>query len=130
MATKPETTFIKGVHKYVTGMYFMKNNNPYLAGIPDVWYSGFVRDLWIEYKYLPKPPAFIVPDLSPQQLRWIRMRKLEGRDIWTIVGMPAGGIVIKDYDAMLEGVSLADYDVLSRKELGAYIFNFCNQEPS
>ena len=126
MATKPENTFIKGTHRHLVNLYAEKMCNPYRAGIPDVWYSGFVRDLWVEYKYLPKPTDFIVPDLSKQQLRWIKLRKLEGRDVWVIVGMPAGGIIIKNYDAMLEGVALADCNVLSRKELGAYISTFCN----
>jgi hypothetical protein len=34
----------------------MKNNNPYNSGIPDVWYSADLSDMWVEYKFLPSVP--------------------------------------------------------------------------
>ncbi len=125
MSTKPENTFIKGVHKYLADTYAEKMCNPYRAGIPDVWYSGFKKDLWVEYKYVPKPPStLLVLDLSKQQIRWIKLRKEEGRDVWVIIGMPNGGTILKQFSSMVEGVAL--YPVLSRKELATYISNFCN----
>ena len=124
MSTKPENSFIKGVHKYLESTYAEKMYNPYRSGTPDVWYSGLVNDLWIEYKYLVVPTTLLIPDLSRQQVRWIKERKEEGRDVWVIVGMPKGGVIIKPFAAMIDGVS--NYFILSRKELAAYISNFCN----
>lgn len=124
MSTKPENNFIRGVHKYLVDTYAEKMCNPFRAGIPDVWYSGFKADLWIEYKYVKKPAAVLIPDLSPIQLRWITLRKKEGRSVWVIVGMPGGGTIIKSPVHMAEGVTV--YPILSRKELAAHISQFCN----
>ena len=122
---KPENNFIKGVHKYLLDTYAEKMCNPYRAGIPDVWYSGFERDLWVEYKYRTlKNRNRIVPTLSAQQLYWIKNRKAEGRTCWVIVGMHDGGVIIKDYKHMEEGID--NYDVLSRKELAGRISLYCN----
>lgn len=84
----------------------MKNHNAYVGGIPDCWYSGSVDDLWIEYKYLPinKPNATVVPNLSQQQLYWIRNRLEEGRNVWVIVGYKPGGVIYRDYTEMEKGI--------------------------
>lgn len=73
-------------------------NNPYRGGTPDVWYSGNLGDLWVEYKFLPKIPKSNAIDLglSPLQLHWINSRSAEGRSVWVIVGCPDGGIILKD----------------------------------
>jgi hypothetical protein len=124
LARKPETSFIKGVHKYLENTYAEKMCNPYRSGIPDVWYSGNKQDLWVEYKYEPSSPLVLRPELSRQQARWIKQRKREGRNVWVIVGMPTGGTVIKDFNDMLEGLTI--YSLMSRKELALYISEYCN----
>jgi len=124
-STKPENTFIKSVHRHLVDTYAEKMCNPYRAGIPDVWYSGFKRDLWVEYKFLPRTPrGLILPNLSGQQKLWIERRKAEGRNVWVIVGMKEGGVVIKYYDQMEDGVK--KYRVMSRKEIASMISLFCN----
>jgi hypothetical protein len=78
----------------------MKNNNPYVGGIPDVWYSSEMGDLWIEYKYLPSVPkrAVVKIDLSPLQAQWLKERYNEGRNVAVIVGCPLGGVLFKNLD--------------------------------
>lgn len=77
----------------------MKNNNPYTGGIPDYWYSG-KRDLWVEYKYLPKVPVRKIVKplemLSALQIDWINGRSAEGRSIVVIIGCPDGGVVLSN----------------------------------
>ena len=98
MASKPETTFIAAVHRHLPStVYRMKNNNPFIGGIPDVWYSA-KRDLWVEYKFLPRVPQRGVVSpvklLSPLQVAWLNGRHEEGRAVKVVIGCPAGGIIL------------------------------------
>jgi uncharacterized protein YlzI (FlbEa/FlbD family) len=102
MSSKPETTFIGSVHKHLPiELYHMKNNNPYTAGVPDVWYSGVGGDLWVEYKFIeiPKRPDTVIdlidgknPAISHLQQDWLKKRDAQGRDVGVIVGCKEGGV--------------------------------------
>ena len=99
MAVKPETTFSKGVLAHIPrNVYHMKNNNPYLGGVPDLWFSGNSADLWVEVKYLPRVPRrdSVVPTelLSKLQAQWLERRHKEGRQVAVIIGCPDGGVVL------------------------------------
>lgn len=97
MAVKPETNFTAGVHKHLPpSIYKCKMNNPYTAGIPDVWYSGTKADIWIEYKFIPKNPTrgTVKFNLSELQKHWLERRQAEGRNVAIIIGCPAGGVVV------------------------------------
>lgn len=100
MASKPETNFTRSVHKHLSKTYVEKMANPYRGGTPDVWYSGHLGDLWVEYKYLQKLPrtAEIRPDLSPLQILWLRRRHADGRNVAVVVGCPEGAVVYRDLD--------------------------------
>lgn len=95
MANKPETTYIKGVHKHLTQSYYEKTNNPFRSGTPDVWYSGNLGELWVEYKFIERIPknAKILPEVSPRQAQWLSNRYVEGRNIAVVLGSPEGGVV-------------------------------------
>jgi len=100
MASKPENTFIASVHKKFSGgkPYFEKMYNPLRSGTPDVYYSGDVGSMWIEYKFLPRIPrsAEILPDLTPRQRRWIDSRHDEGRNVAVVLGTPDGGVIYRN----------------------------------
>jgi len=97
MASKPESVFIRSVHKNFGPVrpYFEKNWNAYRAGTPDVLYSGDEGVMWVEYKYLPKLPTRVPLelDLTSLQARWLANRSSEGRHVAVILGLPEGGIV-------------------------------------
>ena len=101
MPAKPESRFIERVHTRLPIaklFYREKMANPYRSGTPDVWYSG-KNDLWVEYKYVALPAragSYIHFDVSPLQKRWIDNRRLEGRDVWLIVGSSVGGLIFRD----------------------------------
>lgn len=133
MSRKPESTFIASIHKHIPSVtYRMKNHNAYVAGIADVWYSARARDLWIEYKFLAikTPRIHVVPNLSFQQLRWIKGRRTEGRNVWVIVGIKTGGVIYRDIDEMELGIAPEEFmdRLLSRKALAAEIHAFCYEE--
>ena len=95
MASKPETSFIASIHRRFDSdaPYHVKMNNPFASGIPDVFYSGANGDLWVEYKFLPRLPSrsttVVVPDLSPDQKRWLGNRLDEGRNVAVVMGVGA-----------------------------------------
>jgi hypothetical protein len=72
-------------------------HNAYRSGTADVWYSGNLGDLWVEYKYLRKLPVLapvrIVKLLSAQQLLWLNQRYAEGRTVAVVLGSPGNGWV-------------------------------------
>ncbi len=74
----------------------MKTHNPYIGGIPDMFYSGVASDLWVEYKFevLPKREGtMIAPNLSALQLDWLQGRYTEGRNVAVIIGCKEGGVI-------------------------------------
>lgn len=101
MAT-PENTFIGSVHRLLPkALYRLKNNNQYVGGIADCWYSGSRADLWIEYKFINEPArantvvdlvSGKTPTLSALQQDWLRCRHAEGRSVGVIVGTKRGGV--------------------------------------
>lgn len=124
MTAKPETLYIGRVHKALVNVYHEKNHNAYRGGTPDVWYSGDLGDLWVEYKYIAKLPvrSVILPDLSGLQTRWLGNRYDEGRRVAVIVGSPRGGRIYQARE-WLEPLTPEEFcrDLLSPKEIAAWI---------
>lgn len=60
-----------------------------IGGIPDAYYSGPMREHWIEYKRIPEPPirdtTLIKPDLSPSQKVRLRRQEEFTRSQWVVV---------------------------------------------
>jgi len=116
MASKPETSFIAGVHRKLPSAqtpYREKMHNPYRGGTWDVWYSGDKHDLWVEYKFLPSVPQRGIVDakrvgLSPLQIDWGNGRYEEGRNLAVIVGCPAGGIILRDLE-WIDGIAPEEF---------------------
>lgn len=102
MSKKPETQFIKSVHDHMVQEfpYHMKNNNDYIGGIADVWYSGKITDMWVEYKYVTHIPKSdnIRLDLSELQKTWLEGRFYENRNVYVILGTKDGGILFRDME--------------------------------
>jgi hypothetical protein len=126
MSAKPETTFLGGVNKHLPeSVYHMKNHNPYVGGVPDVWYSGSGGDLWVEYKFIVMPKrgeTVIKIDLSKLQQTWLSQRHAEGRNVAVIVGHKDGGVWMPGMDW---GQKYTAFDFFrlskSRKDLASII---------
>jgi hypothetical protein len=100
---KPERRFRQSITKHLKSLYVWPINDSYHAGVPDHYYSGTGGDLWAEYKYFPtdrdsfdltKPDK--TPKLTVRQQTWLNHRYDEGRQVWVIVGMPSGGVILMD----------------------------------
>lgn len=126
MSQKPETKYIARVHRELPpDVYWMKNNNDYTGGIPDVWYSS-KTDLWAEYKFVARRPvrAAINPLklLSPLQADWLKGRYNEGRKVAVIIGCPEGGLVLTDlkWEMPLSAQAFTER-LISNKEVANWI---------
>ena len=97
MSRKPETTFYTAVNRLLPRtLHVEKMNNPYRSGTADIWYSGHAGDLWIEYKWLERAPrAEFIPSLSALQLKWLRERHGEGRNVAVVIGCPTGAMLLR-----------------------------------
>ena len=77
-------------------------HNIYRGGTADVWYSGNLDDLWVEYKWLAKlpkkAPVRQYKELSPLQLKWLHGRYEEGRNVVVILGTPEGAWIAENLD--------------------------------
>lgn len=129
---KPENSFIQGVHRHLpTALYRMKNNNMFNSGIADVWYSGVQTDMWIEYKYVARMPAYInftdrkkAYSLTALQEEWLLARHREGRKVAVILGCKEGGAVFEDDNWSTDGAyPLSDFDttIQSRMDIAKWI---------
>ena len=96
-------------------------HDSYTAGIPDVWYSGWKNDLWIEYKYfqtLPKKHIDLTagkhPKLTKLQQHWLNRKLEQGRSVWVVTGFPTGGVILtkgawmKPFDQHTQAISNDD----------------------
>jgi len=104
-------------------------NDSWHAGVPDHYYSGNKADLWAEYKYFPtdrdsfnlnKPAK--TPKLTRQQQLWLNSRYDEGRNVWVIVGMPSGGVILMNKEWM-EPIGVCT--LLTRQEIANEISRVC-----
>jgi hypothetical protein len=100
VGSKPETRFYMAVHRLLpANLHKEKMANPYRGGTADVWYSGTLDDLWVEYKYLVKVPKKasiqVLKDLSALQQHWLKERHKEGRNVVVILGTPLGAWIFE-----------------------------------
>lgn len=98
-----ESQFIRNVNKYLPERIFAwKVNDKFQAGVPDCFYrnkkSTSGVPLWVEYKLvktLPKRATTkIVPNLSANQILWLKMALAAQESAWVIVGCEGQGVVM------------------------------------
>lgn len=127
MAVKPENNFIQKVHKRLPpSVYRMKTHNPYVAGVPDCYYSGTKDALWVEYKFVPRLPARVPLDinLSALQRAWLVGRHNEGRNVAVIVGSPEGAVILRVTD-LPDALTTEQFrkDMLTIEEVALWLTN-------
>lgn len=126
-----EHSFIKSIHRYIPSeTYRWKINDNYAGGVPDAFYCNNGNVLFIEYKYVPKPPkrgsTVIKPDLSANQLIWLRGRHEQGIPVGVVLGMPQGNIIFSDplWEIGLPKSQLEKY-YLNNKGIASIIHTHC-----
>ncbi|RLC99530.1 MAG: hypothetical protein DRI46_09295 [Chloroflexi bacterium] len=95
MTQKPETRYAKRVNDKIKDMGYggitvEKTNNPYRGGIWDFYYERETGLLWVEYKFIPKAPPKIIPNLSELQKAWGQARFDNDIPCGVLVGIGTG----------------------------------------
>ena len=133
-----EHSYIRSVNRHKTkDLYYWKINDNFAGGVPDSFYEGDARDLYVEYKYIkpfPKRPVTIIDltdtkkYLSSNQQRWLLRRHIRRGDAWVIAGCEHGGVIFRDLSWQTP-ISASDF--LSRclppKELFQQIHTYCTK---
>jgi hypothetical protein len=119
-----ESQYTSNIHKKLPkDVYKWKVNDNYAGGVPDAFYrklNGVGKPLWVEYKFLKKLPkrgnTMIIPDLSAQQLIWLKQARAAGEQAWVIIGCEehqhkrnAVGVVLTDIDEWVTGITTDEY---------------------
>ncbi len=99
-----EHSYIRAVTRHLPkDKYKWKINDNYAGGVPDWFFEGEAKDLWVEWKYIkvfPKRPQTMIDltskkYLSTQQQRWLERRNRIRGDAWVIAGSEHGGVVFR-----------------------------------
>ena len=100
MAKGPEGKYIAKVHRALNGsVYHMSNTNPYIGGIPDIYYEGTGGCLWVEYKCIKNWPKKLdcTKLLTANQISWLRRAQKNHGNCAMIVGTYDGeGIILRN----------------------------------
>jgi len=120
-----ESGFTSKINKMVgQRVYTWKVSDRFTAGIPDCYYSGPVRDLWVEYKLIQPVKSTKQPAaLSALQIKWLTDRMLEGRNVAVIVGVGTKHGLILTGKSMFEPLELSA--TVTCAEISDYIRSFC-----
>ena len=135
MSSKPENTYITGVHKKLDKrVYREKMANPYRGGTPDVYYEE-EHVLWTEYKRLAALPArdstMIVPGCSKLQLDWLERNWQFDHEPWVIVGSPHGGVILTVPLQWANGITTKAFKerMMDKEQIAARIYDRVCSEP-
>lgn len=126
MPQQPETRFRSSIHQHLdrTIVHQEKMHNPFRSGTFDDWYSAHPKDLWVEYKFLPRLGS-VKANLSALQFNWGSRRYNEGRNVAVIVGMPQGGVILRrDEWEIRIPILEVEQRLLKRKQLAEIITQF------
>ena len=128
MASKPENLCRTAINKLIPmHIHREKMGSPFSAGTADQWYSGIPYDLWIEFKFLPKPPTRSFKlGLSELQRLWLRNRHNEGRAVGVILCFPGKQGCWMFFNEEWEGsIDPKAQRTYTRQEVAAFITRSC-----
>jgi len=136
MSRKPENQFITSINRYlpVGKPYYLKLNVLYTGGVADSWYSSVNADLWVEFKFWPslpvRPNTAVTLGLTELQLKWLRDRHNEGRDVRVIGGHHDGGIILTSpvgWESTFTRARILELTI-TRRALAEYIYKVTTGE--
>lgn len=109
-------------------------------GTPDSYLDGAAGDLWIEWKQLDAMPrdaqvggvsaakARKKGTYSTQQFAWMERRWKHGGNVWGVIGLPDGNVVLQQHPGEWRDKSTT-YGAISRDELLNRIVLHCTGTP-
>lgn len=122
-----EHSFVRSIHNALhPDVYKWKIHDTYTGGVPDAFYSGPARSLFVEYKYiknLPKKDNTVLKhSLSKLQAAWLNKVK-HATPVALILGVEDTAIIIIDDFSV--SISKMHYLQLCipRKQIAEWIYN-------
>lgn len=124
-----EHGFVRSVHRQLSPDVFVwKINDKYAGGVPDAFYAGPARCLFVEYKYvkLPKRDTTLVKtSLSEQQKLWLDRMLGMDKQVALVIGSVLGSIIIdKNWDHPIP-TGLFRQHAMSTQAVAQWISSFC-----
>lgn len=114
-------------------IHYDKMSNPYKRGIPDCYYSGSIRDLWSEHKYIRSIPKSvdITRITTTLQQRWLTGRYYEGRSVSMVIFTPDNKGVLLHGLMWKETFTREQFKAMevSMNQLAELIVAFCGEVP-
>jgi hypothetical protein len=108
-------------------VYAWKIHDNITSGIPDAYFSGPARDLWIEFKFaneLPKQINLVTrqghPCLSHKQTNWLDRRQAEGRNVAVVLSNMQSSIILINGD-WHDTIDTTTQMTLSRQQVAEWI---------
>jgi hypothetical protein len=116
-----EHSFIQSIHRKLSrSLYVWKINAAFQNGVPDAYYSGTARDLWVEYKYGTSH------ELSKLQQHWLAERSKEGRTCWLVWGKSPTEVAVFSGAVYPTRCRFDDVEVITKAQLIQDILLHCN----
>ena len=125
MASKPESSFIKRIHRKLNSdVYKQAMGLTATNGTPDYYYELSYGALWVEYKWYDKEPYEInlcdtgrKPNLSRLQQIWLRRAYKNNQTVYVIAGYPGGCIILPKltWDIAIAGNTLEKYKATEQR---------------
>ncbi|WP_067586541.1 hypothetical protein [Endozoicomonas ascidiicola] len=97
-----EHSFTRSVLKHLPkSQYRWKINDNFAGGVPDFFYEGKARDIWVEFKFIkpfPKRDHTLIDLTAPKYLsklqqQWLTRRYELRQDCYVVVGSEHGGFI-------------------------------------
>lgn len=131
-----EHGYIKSVNRHINLSWQWKVNDNFTSGIPDCFYEGTARDLWVEYKYIrrfPKKPGTLIDltrtdeYLSKLQQLWLERRVHLRGDAWVICGSEHGGVIFRTL-AWQRAIEASTFKAIAlpQRQIASIINAYCN----
>ena len=128
-----EHGFVRSVHRQLSPDVFVwKINDKYAGGVPDAFYAGPARCLFVEFKYvtLPKKETSLVrTNLSEQQKLWLNRMLAMDKNVAVVIGSDSGGLILSSgaWNSQVTKTTFTKY-ALSNNKISAWIESLCLRE--
>ena len=123
-----ESKYTANIHKKLPRhIYKWKISDSYAGGVPDAFYRNLNggSPLWVEYKFIKNIPkrdtTMIVPNLSAQQLIWLKQAEKSGENAIVVIGCenlkanrnPAG-VILSGLEEWEQGITTGEFELRAK----------------
>lgn len=132
-----EHSYVRSIHSIIKrdfpDLYVWKIHDTYAGGVPDAFYSGKYRYLFVEYKFLnklPKRDTTLVDLTKPSvlsfnQQQWLHERHCHNISTAVIIGTQLGSVIMPDLTWQTPLAAQYFKNSRTTKDVAHWVANFC-----